>query len=90
MLSPPVNRVELILFADQDMPLHLWLGANEDWARSIECGARISIITILGFFLFFFFGVLLSPTSILFLVLLIIMVIIPAYIIGAVGFFRGF
>jgi hypothetical protein len=89
MVLPPSHRVELILLSDQDMPLHFWISANEDWARIIECDKILSIKIILSIILFFFFGFLLSPISIILLILLMSMVVLPTYMVGIIGFYRG-
>ena len=89
MISPPEHRVEFIFFSDQDMPLHFWMSANEDWAREIEYDKKTSFMIFLAVALFLFFSFLLSPISILLLLLLVIIIFFPAYIFGMIGFFRG-
>jgi hypothetical protein len=87
-MSKPADCFELVFLADQEAPIHLWIRANDDWAREIEYNKSQSLKFICILLLFLFFGVLLAASALLMLILLIGMVIFPAYLVGLIGYYR--
>jgi Flp pilus assembly protein TadB len=87
-VSKPTDCLEFILLADQDAPIHLWMRVNGDWAREIEYDKSQSLKIAAAILLFLFFGFILAASTLVLLVLLIGMVVMPAYLVGLIGYYR--
>ena len=87
-VSKPTDCLEVILLADQDAPIHLWMRANGDWAREIEYNKSQSLKILAALLLFLFFGLMLAASTLVLLALLFGMVIMPAYLVGLIGYYR--
>lgn len=89
MVTPPNDRIELVLMSDQPAPIGLWVKSTAELARRIEfnkeksvrlIGALVALLILMLFF---------SRAAFVFLLLMALIVLFPLWLVGLAGYFRG-
>jgi hypothetical protein len=89
MITPPKDRLEIVLMADQAAPIHLWVQSTVELARRIEFDKEKSVRVIGGVALFLILMLYFFRGATAMLLLLGLMVIFPLKLVGMAGYFRG-
>ncbi|GLI94993.1 hypothetical protein [Methylocystis echinoides] len=88
-MTPPNDRIEVVLMADQARPMHLWLQSTAELARRYSFNKEKSVRVVGGAAALLFVMFLLSPGGTVILLLLSLIVFFPMSLVGMAGFFRG-
>ncbi|MGJ0506061.1 MAG: hypothetical protein ACR652_02785 [Methylocystis sp.] len=88
MMTPPKDRVEIVLMSDQPHPLHLWIQTTAELARRLDYNKEKSVRILGGAVILLLAAFFLSPGSTIILLLLGLIVIFPLTLVGMVGFFK--
>jgi hypothetical protein len=88
MMTPPNDRVEVVLMADQARPLHLWLQSTSELGRRYEFDKDKSLRVIGGAAALLLFMFFISPGATVILLLLSLIVLFPLTLVGMAGYFR--
>lgn len=88
-MTPPNDRIEVVLMADQPRPMHLWLQSTAQMARRYDFDREKSLRVVGGAVALLFVMFLLSPGGTVILLLLSLILFFPMSLVGMAGFFRG-
>ncbi len=88
MMTPPNDRIEVVLMADQPRPLHLWLQSTAELQRRYVFNREKSLRVIGGAAALLLFMFFLSPGGTVILLLLSLIVFFPLSLVGMAGYFR--
>jgi hypothetical protein len=88
-MTPPNDRIEVVLMADQARPMHLWLQSTAELARRYEFNREKSLRVLGGAALLLLLMFLLSPGGTVILILLGVILFFPMALVGMAGFFRS-
>lgn len=89
MVTPPEDRLEIVLMADQAAPIHLWVQSTAESARRIEFDKERSTRIVGGVALFLIVMLYFFREATAMLLLLGLIVIFPLKLVGLAGYFRG-
>lgn len=89
MVTPPEDRLEIVLMADQAAPIHLWVQSTAESARRIEFDKERSTRIVGGVALFLIVMLYFFREATAMLLLLGLIVIFPLKLVGMAGYFRG-
>jgi len=89
MDTPPKDRIEVILMADQADPAHLWIQSTAAQARRMEFNKETSVRILGGAAAVFLLSLYLIPAKTVILLLLSLIILFPLKLIGMAGFSRG-
>lgn len=88
-MTPPTDRIEVVLMADQQHPVHLWLQSTAELARRYDFNKDKSFRVLAGAAALLFLMFFLSPGGTVILALLGLIVLFPMTLVGMAGYFRG-
>jgi len=89
MATPPKDRLEIVLMADQSAPVHLWLQSTAELAKRFEYNKDRSARILGGAALLLVLMLYLFPALVIIPALVIVMVLFPLTLVGLAGYSRG-
>ncbi len=89
MVTPPKHRLEIVLMADQAMPVRFWAQSTAELAKHIECDKEKSIRILGGVALFLIIALYVFPAATVISFLMGVIVFLPANLVGMAGYSRG-
>lgn len=89
MVSPPKDRIELVLMNNQPNQTHLWLQTNADLARRYEYDKDKSFKIIGGAVGIFIIILYISPATAIISLLVCLIILFPLSVVGMAGYSRS-
>lgn len=89
MVSPPKDRIEVVLMNNQPNETHLWVQATADLARRYEFDKDKSFKVIggaAGLYILLFY---ISPATAIILLLVFLIILFPLSMVGMAGYSRS-
>lgn len=89
MVTPPKDRLELVLMSDQPAPIRLWTQSTAELAKRYEFGKEKSVRILGAAACFLLMMLLFFPAATVMLALLATIILFPMKLVGMAGFSRG-
>lgn len=89
MVTPPEDRLELVLMSDQPAPIRLWAQSTAELSKRYEFGKEKSVRILGGGACFLLMMLVFFPAATVMLALLATIVLFPMKLVGMAGFSRG-
>ena len=89
MPVPPNDRLEFVLMATEDRPIHLWVQTNGDFAKLYEYDRKKSLQILGSASVLIFLMLVFATATAVFLLLLGLIIVVPLALVGMVGYWLG-
>lgn len=89
MVTPPQDRLELVLMADQPTPLRFWAQSTAALAKRYAFDKQQSIRIVAGAGIFLLLMLFFFPAATVMLALVAAIILFPMSLVGMAGFARG-
>lgn len=89
MLTPPKDRLELVLMADQPAPIRLWTQSTAELSKRYEFDKQKSVRILGGGACVLLMMLAFFPAPTVMLALLATIILFPMKLVGMAGFSRG-
>jgi hypothetical protein len=89
MISPPKDRVEVVLMSGEAAPVRLWVQSPADFARRHEFDRQKSLQILGGAGVFLLLTLYFAPAATIILLLIALIIIFPMSLVGMMGYSRG-
>lgn len=89
MVTPPNDRVELVLLSDDPTPIHFWVKSSAELARRFEFNKEKSVRLFSALAVALLVMILFFRGATLMLLLISLMVLFPLWLVELAGYFRG-